>query len=96
MIVKPKRLIGPEERLVLHAHLRRFEGHVCPVCSTRSWSTAGISSRTVAPEPEDDGPQNIPVVLLYCNNCFYVREFAWLPIVRQMFPSDDGSGVPNG
>ena len=83
-----------EEAFALQTHLHRFKGHTCPVCGTKTWITAGLSSLTY----RDDEPtvsfrtfntyrvgppeRTIPVVVLVCGTCFYVRQFAWQAILN--------------
>lgn len=65
------------------AHIRRFQSQKpCPVCGAESWVIEG----PVHFPPYVGGGLavggGVPVLLAVCNTCFFIRQFAWLPIER--------------
>lgn len=78
----------PEDFAIFKAHLEKAAtpDASCPVCGTAKWSADGpVAIPTY--EDRSDGPAAVgagyfPVVLLYCQKCFFARQFAWLPIQK--------------
>lgn len=90
-----------EQYLKFVQHLSKFhDAQVCPVCRSNRWSIAGIQAlkawHIVPPaqiglfhshlDTQMERMQSVPVVLMYCMVCAYMRQFAWQPIERDMLP----------
>lgn len=106
MIVRPANM-NQEERdprvlAAMRRHLGRFQKHDCPTCGSKNWNlsapqtTLGYQA-AFAHIPSTVGNGTIiPVVVLICENCFFVRHFAWLPILKEYehhlesYPEGDG------
>jgi hypothetical protein len=75
--------ISAEDLEKLKAHLSRFPKQTCPSCRNTTWAVGGIITgltvRSADMRTVMGGP-NVPLVLLICRRCFYVRHFAWVPI----------------
>ena len=80
----------PEEYVaVIRQHFEKFRPQACPVCGQRQWAIDMVSaSLVVDPPPETAsarvsmGPGSFPAVSLVCTTCFYLRQFALIPILR--------------
>ena len=75
-------MISKPNQLKIHAHLSRFKNHRCPVCEGKSWDAGGFV--TVQPcDPENpvvDRTKGMPLLMIVCHECKFVRTFAWKPI----------------
>lgn len=49
-------------------------------------ATVYVSPTLLAPEAKTF--RRIPMVLLGCTNCYFLAQFAWLPIVRKALKND--------
>ena len=75
--------LSPQDFEIFTDHHLQWEGMECPVCKTSGWQIGYIATAPLY--TLEDGvavyqPTGIPLVLLTCNTCFYVRQFAWRPI----------------
>jgi len=54
----------------------------CPVCQTNSWTVAPhLTYPTIYSQKGTfPGTVSYPMVILYCKNCFYIRQFMAVPI----------------
>lgn len=85
----------------LRAHLASVQKHGgCPVCGSTEWSASGpeIAAGNWEPGGTVTRFRAIPLVVLVCKRCFYVRHFAWVPMERSGsallgLPTDEGGGV---
>lgn len=71
---------GKEEVTVrLGKYLRkRAKDLACPVCHTYQWNVTGIVDLDAGHLGEDDlGSIVLPVIVTVCEQCSYVRQFAW-------------------
>lgn len=78
--------IEPDDLAKFNAHMAKFRKQnaaVCPICGANRWVVDGP---VAALRYEHGPPAQIsiqggpPVILAICENCFFVRQFAWLPI----------------
>lgn len=73
----------PENMAVLDRHIQKFRLPYCPVCQNKTWDAAGLEMgnevNDAATSANIGGPA-LPVVILVCTRCFYVMQFAWLPL----------------
>ncbi len=57
----------------------------CPICNCENWAFQGISHFTrYADIMYDLGPRVTPVAQLFCDNCYYVMQFIWQPIMSKI------------
>lgn len=56
--------------------------HNCPVCNHNNWTTGPqlVTPMTHADSGIMIGGASLPMALLLCNNCAFVRHFAAIPI----------------
>jgi len=76
--------LSPQDLGLLLAHMGRFpQAHNCPICNERDWNIIGtqaalpydlITKRAMGP---GTGGQVMPVVVVVCQTCGFVRQFAW-------------------
>jgi len=56
----------------------------CPVCKTNEWGVSLVQAATgldiTAMRPTN---AQLPCLVITCSNCYYVMQFAWLPIMRE-------------
>jgi len=80
----------PGELQAIQFHLSKLPEHKCSQCGHTTWTATPpqttLSYRTARPGvpalvDTDDG-LHIPVILVICERCYFVRTFAWLPIWR--------------
>lgn len=98
--------LEPEVIAVMRWHLGRFARHTCPVCEGKTWQLTPPQSTLhyraadgAQPSMLGEGAA-IPVVLVICETCFFVRQFAWLPILinyratvaAALWPGAEGGG----
>jgi hypothetical protein len=78
--------LSEENIALIRAHLlRHTKDFVCPVCGTKEWTITGLTlmygyvpaTETTPSRAEATG---VPVVLVVCQTCSFVRQFAWMPI----------------
>lgn len=79
----------PLSQAQFNAFLAHIQKHgkpnsgVCPMCGDQGWSVEGpIATLNYGPTGFSQG--GIPMLVLTCRTCFYVRHFAWLPILASM------------
>ena len=75
--------LSPRDFETFIEHLNQFEPMVCPVCQTSAWQIGYIATSplfTLEGEAAVFQPTGIPLVIVTCNTCFYVRQFAWRPV----------------
>jgi hypothetical protein len=78
--------LTPQETEKLRKHLKQYGAIECPVCHHKAWSIEGpvvllkydMELKTAVPTSG-----GIPLVVLTCLHCWFVREFAWSPILRE-------------
>ena len=68
----------PAEWELVRWHLQKYLGNLlCPVCGNKEWNVGGpIREHNYA----ESAP--LPVVVTICTECFFVRHFAWEPMVE--------------
>jgi hypothetical protein len=84
-----------------HLHERCKPPIECPMCHNRNWSIDGPVAMLQYSEKLETaalGGGGVSVVLMTCTECFFVRQFAWLPIRKKQVtfelpPEEDGSDV---
>jgi hypothetical protein len=76
--------LSDEDLQKIKAHLAKYpKQRTCPVCESTDWHVTGPH---VMPGMRGSGSVGvdtsvvIPVVSLVCNECRYLRTFAWMPI----------------
>jgi hypothetical protein len=77
--------LSKEEADLLRRHLAKYT-FPCPICGKKTWSIDGpvvllkydMNLKTAVPTSG-----GIPLVVLTCLTCWFVREFAWRPILRE-------------
>jgi hypothetical protein len=80
--------LSKEEFELFQAHLRQTckPPLKCPMCGTNEWSISGpvvLLQYSVELEAAyATGPGGAPVVIMTCLHCYFVRQFAWLPILK--------------
>lgn len=54
----------------------------CPICGGVSWTVDGpVAAPAYIPDFDAiDTSKSVPMMLLICKTCFFVRHFAWRPI----------------
>jgi hypothetical protein len=83
--------IDDEDLQRLRAHYAQHAkagSATCPICGGTSWTADGpVAVPTyVADFGVMDTNKGVPMMLLICGTCFFVRHFAWNPISGE--PSD--------
>lgn len=88
------------ELAAIRAHLGKFKHHTCPVCGSKEWTVTPPQTTVayrieVGPTPATigEGP-SIPVAVVVCGTCFFVRHFAWRPIWQAYLASISPSSMP--
>jgi hypothetical protein len=79
--------MDPKFYPAFNAHLKKhMRGGVCPVCGSNSWSTHEGSLMGVAEVPPGQFMAStagiVPTAILMCNTCYFIRQFALVPIMR--------------
>jgi hypothetical protein len=88
--------LSPEEFQIFLQHMEKFPDQKCPVCGTTSWGTIGLEAAPPflasinAVQPAGTGGKVMPVVVIACKTCAYVRSFAWFAIVKLSGPGSNG------
>ena len=83
--------MSDEDFKILLDHLKAIaKGGVvgpCPICGTAKWSADGPMAMIRTRETEEAREKGefaaistLPLAVITCTKCFYVRSFAWLPI----------------
>jgi hypothetical protein len=79
--------LTPEEYQRFREHLRERCGLPieCPMCHQHQWSIDGpVALAQYSMELESPLFRGgAPVVIMTCTHCFFVRQFAWRPIVQR-------------
>lgn len=77
--------LTPDQTEIFKKHMEtRWKQVHCPICREIDWQVDGL----VAPMFWKDlptptlGSEAFPLIVLFCNNCFYVNHFMWLPIKK--------------
>ena len=73
---------------LLRAHYAKYAkagSATCPICGGTTWSADGpVAVPAYLPSFDTiDITRSVPVMLLVCNTCFFVRHFAWRPITGE-------------
>ncbi len=69
---------------MLEAHLRAHKISACPACKGIKYSADGpyeVQAVGTRPVPLFLQVECFHVVMLTCVSCFFLRQFAWIPIV---------------
>lgn len=76
--------LSDEDEALFRAHIRKFyEQDACPICHKRDWYIAGLEQALGYQRGEQSlTAPAMPIVQVMCTTCFYVRQFAWVPIQR--------------
>jgi rubredoxin len=76
--------LSPDEMALFLAHTNRFPNRwFCPMCGTNAWTVAGVEAGVnFVGSSLVLGGNALPVVVVVCNTCFYVTNFAWEGIAR--------------
>lgn len=75
--------MSDEQADVLLMHLARFKvgPHECPICGANAWQPHMLESVTsIVPDSHGATVSKVPLVMLMCSGCWFVRHFAWKPI----------------
>lgn len=74
--------ISPADFKRIKEHLAQFpQQSPCPVCAGRRWSVAGLETGAAFSEEGISlGGGTVPMVIVVCATCYFVRKFAWIPI----------------
>ena len=69
-------------------HLGKFPAQPCPVCGNRQWQADEVVAPMIGSQPPtlsqpvNIGPGIMPAINLFCTTCYYIRQFALMPILR--------------
>ena len=84
--------LSQEDKNLMLRHLARFQQQSgCPVCHTATWHMHGPIAWPILDREDGQlslGMEAIPVVVLRCATCSFMRPFAWQPIKDKA----DGNG----
>lgn len=77
--------LAPDQLARFQQHLSRFPAQQgCPICFTSMWNIIGLETGlNVYSQPSTGamavapGGPSMPVVVVVCRTCFFVRHFAW-------------------
>ena len=76
--------LEPDDYRRFLTHIAQFGLQTCPVCNTQNWITEDIVEAKEYSDVVDPFVRaqlaSVPLLLVVCRRCFYVRHFAWLPI----------------
>jgi hypothetical protein len=80
----PRMAISKEEADLLRKHLAKYNKLSCPICGKKTWSIDGpvvavYYNMDLKAVITTDG---IPMVVLTCLECWFVRQFALKPILN--------------
>jgi hypothetical protein len=76
----------PADAELFKAHLQKYlENLVCPICKSAAWEVGGpvaevgYNSRGYL-GATGDSTDLFPLAFMICTTCFYVHQFAWIPM----------------
>jgi hypothetical protein len=74
----------PKDSIVLREHLNKFQRQIgCPVCGSGDWGVHGPVAIPILDREDGQlslGMQAMPIMVLRCKVCSFLRQFAWEPI----------------
>ena len=78
--------LDPLAYRVFVEHLKKFkDASPCPICQKRTWQVLGLEQAVgyFGGSPQLNAPA-VPVVQVMCRVCYYMRSFAWMPILSEV------------
>jgi hypothetical protein len=89
MVVGLMALPTEQDKQIFYRHIAAFPPNTCPICFTHQWTFVAIVEALAEIPGIPTGTAlvqrpAVPLAIVMCTQCFYIVQFAWLPIKARM------------